>query len=108
MIEERYNHAAVSSSNKLFVIGGRRNPTCEVFHSHSRRFCYIKVCTHFSNEMDFFQAVCIRNQIVVFGENRTECETKVCTYNVATTEWKPFDCSILKDKYFINCIKYPQ
>ena len=38
MIKERYCHASVSMGNKLFVIGGFKNTSCEVFDSFSRKF----------------------------------------------------------------------
>ena len=38
MINERRHHGSVSVGNKMFMIGGRRNTTCEVFDSISRKF----------------------------------------------------------------------
>lgn len=46
MIEKRRYHASVTISNKLFVVGGYRKSTCEVFDSFARRFCYIKHVLH--------------------------------------------------------------
>ena len=42
MIHHRRCHGAVSMGNKMFVIGGRNNLTCEVFDSVSRRFTNVK------------------------------------------------------------------
>ena len=42
MIRGRHQHVAVSIGNKMFVIGGNWNSTCEVFNCVSRRFTYIK------------------------------------------------------------------
>ena len=41
MVEERSSHAAVSVSNKMFVIGGYKNTNCEIFDSCSRKFTSI-------------------------------------------------------------------
>ena len=38
---KRCNHAAVSRGNKLFVIGGSRISSCEVFDSSCRKFTTI-------------------------------------------------------------------
>ena len=42
MIRSKYEHGSVSMGNKLFVIGGRLDLTCEVFDSVSRTFSNIK------------------------------------------------------------------
>ena len=94
-------------SNKLFVIGGYEKSTCEVFESWSREFCYIKTCTDFNN-MCLFQAVCLSNQLIIFGEVSNQYQTKTFIYNVETSEWKLIDCDYLKNKCGVSCIKYHQ
>ena len=106
MNEVRYDHALVSMGNKMFVIGEFKKSTCEMFDSSSRRFCYIKTCSDFTNDMGNFQAVCIDNRIVIFGEVVGKNQTKVLTYNDDTSEWKLIDCSFLKNKSGFSSVKY--
>ena len=42
MINKRSQHGAVCIGNKMFVIGGRNNSTCEVYDSSSKKFSCIK------------------------------------------------------------------
>ena len=35
MIEDRWNHTAVSMGNKIFVTGGYESSNCEIFDSYS-------------------------------------------------------------------------
>ena len=79
MIEKRDNHASVSTSNKLFVIGGSENLTCEIFDCCSRKFSYIKTCIDFNN-LSFFQAVCLSNQIITFSAVSGKRQTKQFTF----------------------------
>ena len=106
MIEKRRYHASVGMSNKLFVIGGYRTLTCEMFDNYSREFCYIKTSLEFGKNMSCFEAVSISNQIILFGDVYGEYETKVITYNVETSEWKFIDCKYLNNKSGFSCIKY--
>ena len=68
MIERRWNHALVSTGNKMFVVGGFKKFTCEIFDSYSRIFSCMKTCSDFTNDMESFKAVCISNHVIVFGE----------------------------------------
>ena len=90
----------------MFVIGGYKKSTCEIFDSYSRKFSYIKTCSDFTNDMCYFQAVCIDNRIVVFRENYGKNQTKVFTYNYKTCEWKLIDCGVLKNKTGFGCVRY--
>ena len=76
MIEKRFSHASVSMGNKMFVIAGFQQSTCEQFDSCSRMFSYIKTFSYFTNDMSQFQAVCYSNQVIIFGEVMHECQTK--------------------------------
>ena len=42
MLHGRHNHVALSIDNKMFVIGGKWNLSCEVFDRVSRKFTYLK------------------------------------------------------------------
>ena len=108
MIEKRTCHASVSMGSKLFVIGGSNMSSCEILDSFSRKFTYIKTCAELTDKFDGFYAVCICNQIVIFGSGWYHCEMNMFIYNVETAEWKVVDCSILKNISAASCIKYHQ
>ena len=106
MNEKRCDHASVSMGNKMFVIGGCVKSTCEIFDSCSRKFSYIKTCSDFTNDMGYFEAVCINNRIVIFEKHYYKNHTKVFTYNDYKNEWKLIDCSFVKNKSDFSCVKY--
>ena len=110
MNEERCQHALVSMGNKMFVIGGYKKSTCEFFDSLSRKFCFLKTSSYFTPNMRYFQAMCIDNRIVIFGEVFSKIlgsiRKKVFTYNDETSEWKLIDISFLKYKTGLSCVKY--
>ena len=66
MIKRRRCHASVSMGNKLFVIGGYFNTSCEVFDSFSRKFTVFNY--RFVNTIGRSSciAVCVGNKIIVF------------------------------------------
>ena len=108
MIEKRYRHASVSMGSKLFVIGGYSMSSCETLDSFSRKFSYIKTCASITDIFEWFYAVCICNQIVIFGSDWYHCEMNMFIYNVDAAEWKAVDCSILKNKSAASCLKFHQ
>ena len=79
MNEKRECHGAVSMGNKMFVIGGDMNLTCEVFDSISKKFTYIKELSvvRFS-DLDSVKAITVGSKIIVFaGIDSTYCEVDV-------------------------------
>ena len=78
----------------------------EVFVSYSRKFSNIKTCSDLTKDMMKFQAVCISNQLIIFGQVCGKYQTKVFTYNDETKEWKLIECGILKTKYGFSFVKY--
>ena len=108
MIEKRNDHASVTIGNKLFVIGGYRMATCEMFDSCTRKFCYIKSCSGFPNNLFRLHGVSISNQIVIFAEVCNEFHTEIFTCCTETYEWKSIDCDVLKNKSQVSCVKYHQ
>ena len=65
MIQGRHDHASVSMGNKMFVIGGHKTTSCEVFDSFTRQFTTIKSCLIPKMKSRYFKAVCTGNNIVV-------------------------------------------
>ena len=92
--------------SKMFVIGGYTKSTCEIFDGYSRKFCYIKTCSDFTNDMYNFQALCVSNCIIIVGTVWGEHRTKMFTYNYKTCEWILIDCDFLKNKTGFGCVRY--
>ena len=85
MIDKRCLHGAVCMGNKLFVIGGKYNNTCEVFDSSSMKFTSIK---HLKlNCFEYVSAVSIGDKILIFGSGYSAGKDRFYTYNVDNNEW---------------------
>ena len=107
MIEERKCHAAVSMGNKMFVIGGYNNSTCEIFDSYSRKFSYIEMMNFTTLYQPYFEAVCIGQTIVAFYRKQTEPNgTNILIYDVNKNQWTEKFCSVLKNLSDSSCVKY--
>ena len=107
MNKDRYDHGSVSMGNKMFVIGGDMNLTCEEFDSVSRKFTYIKELSvgRFS-DLDSVKAITVGSKIIVFaGIDSTYCEVDV--YDPLKDQWYlqlyKFDDFIAVD----SCSKLP-
>ena len=86
MIEERSYHAAVSVGNKMFIIGGYRSTSCEVFDSRSRKFTTISSEIISDLEDWCLDAFSIGNKIVMFHKN-PHTESAVYLYEVDKDKW---------------------
>ena len=65
MNSKRYLHASVSIGDKLFVIGGRKISSCEVFDRCSRKFTTITSEIKVSSlEKNYCEAFCVDSNIV--------------------------------------------
>ena len=105
MIEKRKHHASVSMGNKLFVIGGEHNTSCEVFDSFSRKFTTITSEIKVSSlERNYFEAFCIGSNIVIFN-NSGSYKSVLYMYDVNESKWSTVDCSYTKDYFVVSCIK---
>ena len=82
MIEERFNHAAVSMGNKIFAIGGLNNSSCEVFDSFSRKFTSVNATLMKTFKPSRSYAVCVGNKIIVFSKVWCLSETRIFVYDV--------------------------
>ena len=81
MTEKRSWHASASMGNKLFVIGGKKSISCELFDSRSRKFVYLKQTLNiqaFHN--GFLRSVWIGSKLVVCVMSKYGLGTKICTY----------------------------
>ena len=85
MINKRCLHGAVSMGNKLFVIGGDYNTSCEVFDSSSMKFTSIKQLVR--SCFKYVSAVSIGDKVLIFGSSYEELKERFYTYNVDKNEW---------------------
>ena len=106
MNEKRMDHAAVSMGNKLFVIGGDRISSCEIFDSFSRKFTVINSeITVSAFEHNYFEAHCIGSNIVIFHHSQSY-KSVIYMYDVNKLKWLTVDCSYTKDYFVPSCLKY--
>ena len=107
MIKERCNHAAVSTGNKMFVIGGYRSSNCEIFDTYSRKFSSIKSFLNVSyTDGSYFEAICAGNKIIVMHGLFHDRITVGYMYNVDKEMWSSFDCGFCKNllgSNIVNC-----
>ena len=108
MIEERYDHAAVSMGNKIYVIGGRKTLSCEVFDKLSRSFTLIKSFSSlkFTTERWELKALCIANDVFVLHNHWLSKITKVYSYDVGKQTWSNVDCAFGKSLSRSNFVKF--
>ena len=85
MINRRSVHGAVCMGNKLFVIGGKYNVTCEVFDSNSMRFSSIKQLNY--KGFYYVSAVSFGGKILIVGAADSKGTERVCTYNLDNDKW---------------------
>ena len=108
MIEERSDHAAVSMGNKIFVIGGVRTTSCEVFDSYSRKFTMLNTRLNKpAIDGQYFAAFCVGNSIVVFHHYLHDlADWIIYLYDGEEKKWSNIDCGVTKNLYGPNCLKY--
>ena len=109
MNEKRENHGAVSMGNKMFVIGGWKNLTCEVFDSSSRKFTNIQKMFLVNNlDVESNSVFGIGGKITVFFERAHSVVNKLIqTYDVLENKWYLEDDFIGDIDYVISCSKLP-
>ena len=107
MIEERFDHAAVSMGNKMFVIGGKYTTSCEVFDSRSRKFSNINSDIYPYLEEYYFDALSIGNHIVVIQKFINPLtETDVYLYDVGKEKWLNVQCDFTEKMFQSNIVKH--
>ena len=114
MLQKRSRHASVSMGNKMFVIGGRKTSTCEVFDNRSRKFVVLKQDLNvpnfqrgfFQSKRAVFKSVCIGDKILVFVMSTKDSGTIKCTFDVVKQNWSYFDSKFSAECTAISCVKY--
>ena len=87
MIEQRHGHNSVANSNKLFVIGNKRdasNHPCEVFDSVCNKFVAVKNAPEYKSLFVWsMESFSIGNKLVVIDDG---LESAI-VYDVKKGEW---------------------
>ena len=102
MITGRFDHAAVSMGNKMFVVGGYNTISCEVFDSYSRKFTLIQSMFSSRSRATFLnfnsKATSIGNNILVTCAKDTVDYKDTCMYiyNVCKNQWSQNSCYVIK------------
>ena len=108
MIHARFLHKSVTVKNKLFVVGGWLNRSCEVYDSTSNKFVLLKPppvsFMTMGSLRDLVQVILIGSKLVVFI-NKT---TSVFFYDVETDEWSHETCEVTRNLRGYCCAKVPQ
>ena len=91
--------------NKMFVIGGNWNKTCEVFDSISRKFTAIRKIELIDSIR--LSLVGINNKIYVFPK-LISCTFKTFhIYDVLSDQWCVKEFDIFEVEYVSSCSKLP-
>ena len=85
MINKRCLHGAVCLGNKLFVIGGDYNISCEVFDSSNMKFSSIKQLER--SCFEYISAISIGDKILIYGSGYRASKERFYTYDVDKNEW---------------------
>ena len=107
MIKERHTPESVAIRNKLYVIGGGVEPSCEVFDSVCNKFTLVKSAPtslglgYFNNPIE---AISIGSKIFVFCEYGDE----MLSYDVNEDEWSTEPCEATENIGFYSCVKVPK
>ena len=107
MTDRRYGHSTVSMGNKLFVVGGYKTSSCEVFDSKSRKFVILKQVSNMPNfDKNIFKSVCIGDNIVVFIDDVVKFGTQIYSFDVCEEKWSHCDSKLVA-KFGMSYVKYP-
>ena len=108
MINGRCRHGEVSIGNKMFVIGGWGNLTCEVFETTSRKFTCIKQLLPVNN-LNYYQTsvISIGYKVLLFHSSSNISNNNFQIYDVLKDQWCLKEKDFIKDKRYISCLKLP-
>ena len=106
MISGRYRHGAVSMGNKLFVIVGNLNETCEVFESCSRKFTTVKEILKPKTSGCKISTLCIGYKILLFSWSEVFPVKQCLIYDVLVDEWKLEENKLFGTDYVQNSLLF--
>ena len=108
MIDGRYKHGAVSLGNKMFVVGGWKTFTCEVFDSSSRKFTSITQLLPVNNLIyDYASVVSIGYKVLYFYSTTDTATNKYQLYDVLKDQWCLKANDFIEANRKISCCKIP-
>ena len=107
MQNERCQAGVVTKGDKIFVIGGFFENTCEVYDSNSKRFCEIAKFEfhynhyHYYDHHDMIIPLIFGDKIVVYGDKM------VYIYDINTNQWSYIETMSTNDRqnFFYHFVK---
>ena len=101
MCLRRFQHKAVASDNKLFVLGGTRRFSSEVYDSVSNVFTLMMKTPTTSRRIPHLQTVLIYKKIYVFLNRR-----KIFVYDIDGETWSKLESPLSQQiRRFFTCIE---
>ena len=105
MIKTRIHHKSVAVKNKLFAVGGLKEPTCEVFDSRCGNFVFVATPKPFSRYLNYpGNVMSIGNKLVLFESQLAT----VLFYDLENDKWSKQSLEVAKDVDFYCYAKVPQ
>ena len=105
MIEGRFYHKSVAVKNKLFVVGGIRSTSCEVYDSTCEKFVLLR-----QPPASFTKYLSIPGEFITIGSNLAVFRHggNCLLYDFVNNEWSDKTCEVTKDISWYSCAKLPQ
>ena len=106
MVERRASHQSVAMKDKLFVVGGWIERSCEVFDSTCNKFVLVNPPPQdFTNYLDeTVKITSIGSKLIIFGDQTNS----ILFYDVENGEWHDEPCEITGHLHGYCCVKLPQ
>ena len=104
MIDGRCDHSIVAVRSKLFVFGGFRTETCEVFDSCVKKFVLLKPPSSLLGFAETSRALSVGSKILIFKNESAQ----LTTFDFVKNEWKKESFEVTKDIKYFGCLKLPK
>ena len=106
MIEGRHYHKSVAVQNNLFLVGGYKTTSCEVYDSTCNNFVLIKPPTASFTEYlsSPAEAISVGSNLFVFPNEKPS----ILLYDVQKNEWSDESCELMSHLEGYCCVKLPQ
>ena len=102
MIERRHYHKSVAVKNKLFLVGGDRTKTCEVFNSTTNKFCLLKKPERLFESSSLTEVISIGTKLNIFCN-----KGRVIVFDIDNDEWSEKTCEATKNLLSFSCVRLP-
>ena len=107
MINIRSLHKSVAVKNKLFLFGGDRTKTCEVYDSTCKKFVLLKPpddCLLNYNVTRPDAVISIGNKLAIFRSKKSLC----LIYDIENDTWSEEPCGVTTSLSNFSCAKISQ